>query len=96
MFLLLKASLSGVHNTRVEISQKSYNYSPLTEDMYPMLFRRQVLMADVRKQKLSLMPGFRFTWHYSGMEVESEATFYNDTTRYPNTMAFIRNSSNNQ
>ena len=50
-------------------------------------FTRNVIPGDVRKQKLRLMPGFRFTWYYSGMEVESEARFYNDTT------AFVRNGS---
>ena len=69
-------------------SPKSYNYSPLTDDSYPMVFSRQVLLADVIKQKLSLMPGFKFTWHFSGMEVESAKANFLD---YGYTIAFIRN-----
>ena len=48
---------------------------------------RRVIPADVRKQKLDVMPGYRVSWHYSGIEVEPEARYYNNT---PGTMAFIR------
>ena len=32
---------------------------------------RSVLLTDVKNQKLQKMPGFRFSWYYSGMEVKS-------------------------
>ena len=48
---------------------------------------RNVILADVLKQKLDLMPGFRFNWYYSGIEVEPDAKYFNDN------QAFIRNGS---
>ena len=52
-----------------------------------MRLKRHMIDADVKKQKLDTMPGFRFTWYYSGVEVEPKA-YYLDTS---NTKAFIRN-----
>ena len=47
----------------------SKNNTPPTRSWYYIQFQREALPADVRKQKLKMMPGFRFTWHYSGMKV---------------------------
>ena len=58
---------------------------------YAIVLGRNVLLADLRKQKLDQMPGFRVRWHYSGVEVEPWAKYYNDD----NTKAFVRNYSNN-
>ena len=69
----------NVEYTTVETSQKSFNFSPpaggswgiiygFKDGAYYMELERHALPGDVRKQKLNLMPGFRFTWHYSGME----------------------------
>ena len=55
------------------------------------VFYRKVRPADVRTQKLNLVPGFRVSWHYSGKEVKPEAQFRNDHS----TIAFVRNFSNN-
>ena len=59
-----------------------HNFSPpnpLFGHSYEIRLARQVLSADIRKQKLSLMPGFKISWHYSGMDKEEEpdATYYN-------------------
>ena len=48
--------------------------------------QRKVLLSEVRKQKLELMPGFRFKWYYTGMEVEPSARYYH----YTETRAFVR------
>ena len=81
-----------VEGTLVETSYRSFNYTPSSYryDITITIIRR-VHPADLRKQKLSMMPGFRITWHYSGMEVESEDTFKSHRI----TTAFIRNCSNN-
>ena len=78
-----------VQKTKVKKSHQIYNYpspSLTTEDEYKIqLDRQKILQADVRKQKLSSMPGFRATWHYSGMEVKPEAKCKSHTN------VFIRN-----
>ena len=84
-----------VEETRVETSHQTFNYSPPTGGDYPyynIVLKREVILADLRKQQLIQMPGFQVTWHYSGMEVESLAYYYN--SHKLKTMAFIRNSSN--
>ena len=83
-----------VDATKVATSHNIFNYTPPTKTLgYDIHLNRKVIPADVMKQKLSLMPGFRVTWRYSGMEVEPEAEYYNPD--YPISMAFVRNSSNN-
>ena len=37
--------------------------------------RSDIILPDVRKQHLQLMPGFKVSWFYSGVEAESEAKF---------------------
>ena len=51
---------------------------------------REVPLSDVRKQTLNLMPGFKISWYYSGMEVEPWAKFQRNSA----TAAFIRKDSN--
>ena len=72
----------------VEIAYKSFNYSPLAENFYNIQLSRDYSQTDVAKQELDLMPGFRVTWHYSGLEVEPWTKYYNDNK------AFVRNNSN--
>ena len=82
--------------TLVHTSPVIYNITPPMggrEGFYYMELGRHVLPEDVRKQKLSWMPGFNLTWHYTGLEVQSEDKY--DNTEYPSTKAFIRNFSNN-
>ena len=52
-----------------------------------MRLKRKIIDSDVKRQKLDTMPGFRFTWYYSGVEVEPEASYLYKS----NTKAFIRN-----
>ena len=52
-------------------------------------YRSDVITTDIRNQKLKLMPGFKLTWHYSGVVVKPEARYYNDLY----TRAFTRNDS---
>merc|ERR1712218_536936 len=77
--------------TIVETSHMSYNYSPPTEVNYNIQLERDVVPADVMKQKLGQMPGFRVTWHYSGLDVEPEAKYESDNQL----MVVVRNYSNN-
>ena len=56
-----------------------------------MQLERDVHPADVMRQKLDLMPGFRFTWYYSGMDVKPEP---DHKYKYEN-RAFSRNGSIN-
>ena len=68
----------------------SFNYSSPLDSYYYIQLDREVLPADIKKQKLTQMPGFRVSWHYSGnfgMRVEPWAKYLNDDT----TKAFVRN-----
>ena len=68
-----------------------YNYRSLRPRAdYSITHQRAyVTVEDVRRQKLDLMPGFRFNWYYTGMEMKPWAKYYNKT----NTKAFVRLSS---
>ena len=77
----------------MDSSNGSYNYMAPTGDTYHIELRREVLLEDVRKQKLDLMPGFRATWYYSGIEVKPWAKYVTDEYNGKSTKAFIRNSS---
>ena len=50
---------------------------------------REVTEADVRKQRLKMMPGFRFKWYYSGKDVNPVANYQDEIK----TQAFVRNGS---
>ena len=81
----------SVGNMTVETSHKSINFpAPISNKQ--ILLQRKVIPADVRKQKLHVMPGLRFNWYYSGTEVQpADATFYERSS----TRAFVRNYSKN-
>ena len=76
----------------VETSQRSFNYSPPGTER-DISLKREVLPADILKQRLSQMPGFKITWYYSGMDVESSQP-YSNALPDPQTRAFVRNYSN--
>ena len=80
-----------VGDTPLFDTHRTFNFTPPTHDYYYIQLSREVLPADVRKQKLDMMPGYRVSWHYSSTEVEPEAKYYNDTS----TRAFVRNHFNN-
>ena len=51
------------------------NYTLHTQNYikhYYIFLSRDVSLADVDKQTLNVMPGFRFTWWYTGAEVTPE------------------------
>ena len=76
----------------LETSHRSYNYTPPEFDEYHIMhIDREVIPADIRKQNLEMMPGFRVSWHYSGIEVDSEDQYRHNAFR----LAFVRNYSNN-
>ena len=54
----------------------SQNYTPLAKRRYPygyyIQLNREAFLADIRKQKLHNVPGFRFRWYYSKRELETE------------------------
>ena len=86
--------VSGLGKMNTYSTHGSYNHTPPSQGSYNIGFRRNVNMADVRKQKLKQMPGFRFTWHYSGMEVKPVAKYATNMEEKPwtkiGTKAFIR------
>ena len=56
--------------------------------LYYIRLSRKVTMEDVRSQTLDQMPGFRFSWYYTGMEEELQPEAkYEDTEE---TRAFVR------
>ena len=53
-------------------------------------FKRRVRnFEDIKKQKLDRMPGFRFTWYYSGGEIEQVGKYLTDSS----TRLFVRKLS---
>ena len=64
--------------------------APTSQNIQIVRLSRSVTLADIRKQKLSLMPGFRVTWYYSRMEL----TPLPQCDKADITKAFIRNDSN--
>ena len=73
-----------------ETTSGIYNHTPPCVETYKrsrwLTVDRDVTHADVRRQRLDLMPGFRLTWQYSGMEVEPWEKFNDDW----DTKAFVR------
>ena len=68
---------------------RNNSYTPPVGKYYTdlsMSLTRDVIQADVRKQDLKLMPGFRITWHYSGMEVDPDSKYSDDY----HTKTFVR------
>ena len=71
----------------VDETHISKNFTPPEQFSYGMLSTSKVSREDVMKQTLNLMPGFRFTWYYSGMD-EKPNPKYSD---YGITPSFVRN-----
>ena len=78
-----------VAGTRVDTTHRTFNYTRTGRHFYEINLERDVILMDVKKQKLDLMPGFRLTWHYSVKELEPEVS------TDPSAIAFIRHYSNN-
>ena len=76
-----------ITNTNVEKLPNGQNFTPPGWYQWAKL-ERTVKVSDVRKQKLRMMPGFKLSWYYSGMKVDSYAK-YNGSYN----IAFTRNCS---
>ena len=62
-----------------DINHISKNYSPPGSIGKSIRLARGVSLEDVRNQNLKLMPGFRLTWHYSGMDFyQPEPEYFGD------------------
>ena len=72
-----------------DITQTSKNHTPPGTSTKELNFMRSVIHADVIEQTLQMMPGFKLSWHYSGMVVESLATYHDSH----DTKAFVRKGS---
>ena len=79
-------SYESIYSDRTHISM---NYTPITSGRYNIELLRKVPLTDLGYLKLNTMPGFKLTWYYSGMNVESKGQYYRD----PNTKAFVRKDS---
>ena len=101
-FEIEKVSLQGlssawdrlfVDNRAMDTAHMIYNTTPVAFSYRTSLSRydviyKQYIPVDVMKLNQDQMPGFRYTWHYSGREVEPDARFRTNT----GTKAFIRNN----
>ena len=81
-----------VMGTTMETSHQTFNYTAPTRSYYYITLEREVILADIMKQRLRLMLGFNVTWYYSGMESDVK---YSYKTDLPWMEAFVRNCSNN-
>ena len=72
------------------VTRITENFTPRDHDGFIKLSAsRGVYKEDVRSQKLTVMPGFRLRWHYSGIEMEPQAKYCNTSE----TKTFVRNGS---
>ena len=47
------------------------------DNSYTLVLSRSVTEEELAKQKLSFMPGFNFTWYFSGIEVDKNLNYTN-------------------
>ena len=77
----------------IPYDKSTRNYTPPlpspSQNMYYFAHERYVDIEDVEKQVLDKMPGFRFTWYYSGIEIEPVAKYAHEDI----TKAFVRKGS---
>ena len=70
----------------VDTPHFSQNYTPpaANDQCCPSIyFTRNAHLSDIKVQKLKLMPGFRLSWYYSGMDGKAASLFHKNS--------FIRN-----
>ena len=79
--------IPGVSYRKDGLTHISRNCTPPKSKSYYIQIIRNVSPDDAMKQKLKLMPGFKITWYYSGIEVEPEIF------RHAVTNAFVRKDS---
>ena len=73
-----------------EKTHLSLNFTPPSDREYKLILNREVTVTDIRKQNLDQMPGFRFSWHYTGMKVKPYAKY----SKYSITKMFVRDKYN--
>ena len=81
----------------VDVRQITKSFSP-PGDFKGIYLKRKVSMHDVRKQTLDQMPGFRFSWYFSGIQKKNDSAG-SDFGKYiwkERTLAFIRKGSINE
>ena len=62
----------------VDVTNFSLNFTPPADVEYKLMLNREVSLADVKKQTLNLMPGFEFSWFYTGMKAQPKPIYQND------------------
>ena len=72
-------------NINVENSHTIKNFT--TSYWQSMKLSREVIQKDVEKQNLNFMPGFKFTWYYSGLNEVQPDPKYSD---YYHTKSYVR------
>ena len=96
-FKVEKISMTGLASGSMELVQgiccfdadqtTAYtNFKPPSNYEYPIVLSRHVTYDDVETQNLDVMPGFRFSWWYTGAEVPSDNSFKDDAQ----TKQFVR------
>ena len=68
---------NGVAAYTDHIVRKDHTAEIIAKEPYVNFKRSKVRMKDVMKQKLKIMPGFRLTWYYTGMESPLKPSFSN-------------------
>ena len=66
--------------------QSTTNFTP-PSGLYDTKLKRKATLQDISKQKLKTMPGWRFSWYYSGVNEKPVESFDN----YHINRAFVRN-----
>ena len=61
--------MHGLRELDPDLTTAYINFTSPKSFDYKVILSRDVSSGDVVSQKLDLMPGFRFSWWYSGMEV---------------------------
>ena len=84
-----KLYTEGLGIISLDRNQIGRNFTP-PGDVHYILLTRKITPEEVQAQKLDTMPGFRYSWYYSGLgEEKPEAIYADDET----TKAFVRNDS---
>ena len=63
-----RVRVEGLGNLDADQTIFNTNSTPPVQNIY-ISFTRDVSSEDVETQKLDVMPGFRFSWWYTGAEV---------------------------
>ena len=80
-------SVDGM-NVRQNFTYSSFLNGFPYQGYYYVLLERKVTVQDIMNQKLLHMPGFKFSWYYTGIEMLPEAKYSNET----DTIEFVRYS----